>query len=77
MSELENLWTLTRIAEELDVSLRQLYRWEERRDKIGFPEPQRTLGRFKFFDVEEVREWIFLWRRATAGMGNKTLNGDD
>lgn len=74
--EYKNWEPLSEIAERLEgVSLRQLSNWESKRDKNGFPEPKDVIGRFKFFDVDEVMRWVHLWRKATKNMGRgKELN---
>jgi hypothetical protein len=73
--ELDNLWPMYDIQwllleiHNIEVSLTQLQGWEGKPD-VGFPEPARQLSRYKFYDIDEVAEWITLWRRATSRMGN-------
>jgi len=57
-------------------SLDQLEEWARRRKRNGFPEPKRTLGRYNFFDVDEVKEWYTLWCKRIKNLGRGTdLNG--
>ena len=77
MAEYDSWEPLAEIVNYLPgVSLRQLTRWEERRETNGFPQPKETLGRYKFFDPEEIIKWWTLWTKATKNMrrGAK-LNG--
>lgn len=73
----DDWWPLRVIAEKLGVSSRQMNRWEERRENNGFPEPKKVQGRFKFYDLPEVQEWVFFHHRATMNMhGNlERFNG--
>lgn len=80
--ELDSLWPLRDVAERLNkefgddfVQLHNLQVWEERRNKNDFPTPKRKIGRFNFYDYDQVREWVILWKRATGRMGNPGLNG--
>lgn len=34
----------------------------------GFPDPVKTLGRFKFYDLTEMQEWWSYYSRAIARM---------
>lgn len=81
MTDVDKLQSLKEIAAlpfiiDMGVSERQLWEWSRKSDKNGFPEPHRILGRFKFYHVDEVEDWIILWQRATRNMGRgQELNG--
>jgi hypothetical protein len=53
------------------TSLRQLedYSRPTRSNTNGFPEPVRTLSRFKLYNLDEIIEWLTLWKRATENLG--------
>lgn len=73
----ETLEPLSEIAQMAwcDVSSHQLSEWA-RKEGNGFPEPKETLGRYKFYDPEEVKRWYILYRKATRNMGRgRELNG--
>jgi hypothetical protein len=83
--KLDNYWPLADIVTKLKedyqivVSRSQLEEWQDRHKRreggMGFPEPM-VLGKYKLYDINEVREWIILWRRATARLGRGSeLNG--
>jgi DNA-binding transcriptional MerR regulator len=64
-----------KLPKELNVTLRQLTEWERHRDKNDFPDPVRSMGRYRLFNESEVIEWVILWRRATKNLGNgKRIN---
>jgi hypothetical protein len=73
-TSIDGVYTIRGIHEKLpegiNVSFRQLEEWQKKSRKNDFPEPVRTLGRFRFYNYDEVIEWITLWRRATKLMGN-------
>jgi transposase len=73
--ELDDLWPLSQLAEDFNVSERQITNWAHKRDKNGFPEPKKSLGRYHLYSYQEVREWFILYKRVTARMGRgKELN---
>ena len=77
-SKLESLEPLSEIAQMdwCEASQAQLSEWERKRITNSFPEPKETLGRYKFFDPDEVRRWYILYRKATKNMGRGAeING--
>lgn len=70
---LRDIEVMLRINSNVDPkpSLSQLETWAEKHEKNEFPLPAKTIGRFKFYDIEEVTEWVILWHRATRHMGNR------
>lgn len=74
----EHLEPLSEIAELswFDHSLKQLTEWAHKSSKNGFPQPHEVIGRYKFYDPEEVKKWYILYRKATKHMGRGAeLNG--
>lgn len=75
LQEVDNYWPLKDISERTGVSEDQLRRWAESKRENGFPKP-RKVGKFTFYDVEAVEQWIYLMRRATARFnGGNRING--
>lgn len=70
----ENLEPLSEIAQMdwFKASKTQLEEWARKRDKNSFPAPKETLGRYNFYDVDEVKKWYTLWTKVNRG--NKELN---
>lgn len=80
MGDVEDYWPLVDIVGilktdyDIEVTENQLKEWASR-ESTNFPEP-KEVGRYKLYDIKEVAEWIFLWRRATARLGNgDRING--
>ena len=76
MSDIDDIWPIGRIferntkkLEDMGFSLRQLtnYAAPPRCNRIGFPEPVKTLSRYKFYSEQDVIEWCELWSRANRG----------
>lgn len=66
----------TLLPEELHTSERQLFEWSRKSDKNDFPEPSRSTGKYKFYDLVEVTEWVTLWRSATKNFRNNFKKGN-
>jgi hypothetical protein len=76
-TEADDWWPLRIIAEKVGVSRRQMTHWADSTRNNGFPEVKHTQGQYKFYDLVEVKDWLFFHRRATAGMGRgDELNKD-
>jgi hypothetical protein len=67
----DRLFTLQQISSILDIAFKQLTGWEDRRNTTGFPDAKKLLGKYKLYDIEEVREWKKLWDRVTENMRGK------
>lgn len=48
----------------------QFYKWATH-GKNGFPNPIRTLAKYRLYSYNEVKEWIILWRKINNSLGNK------
>jgi hypothetical protein len=71
MSDVPNEFkeTAAGIAEVLDVPVRTVYAWIERAAGNDFPDTVvGTIGRYKFYDIREVKSWYELYSKATKGM---------
>jgi len=69
MTDTEDLWPLYDIAVALgDVTPHQLAAWARRPSTTGFPAPKASVGRYNLYSLQEVKDWYFLWRRATKRM---------
>lgn len=72
----DRLFPIRTIAEELDVDLNQMHSWAHGRNN-GFPQVAKRLGRYTLYDIDEVRDWYTLYKRVTAGQGRgEALNSD-
>jgi hypothetical protein len=71
--DLENIMPLKMVHEhlppDLKVSYSQLERWADKDRKIDFPEPVETLGRYRFYDKDQVIRWVILWTKLNKNMG--------
>jgi predicted DNA-binding transcriptional regulator AlpA len=57
-----DLMTMSELAAQLGVSRQQVWAWQHRRRRNGFPEPkgrqERAVGRqSQVWSLEDVREW--------------------
>lgn len=78
VEDYEHLEPLSEIAqmEWFKHSELQLKEWARKRILNDFPQPKETLGRFHFYDPEEVRKWYTLYIKATKNMGRGAeING--
>lgn len=74
---MENLEPINVIARELGESEKQLTSWATRRETNDFPPPIVTMGRYHLYDKVQVKNWVRLWKKVNASMGNKGLTGGD
>jgi hypothetical protein len=60
---------LSLIARELDPPITEsgLDRLSKRKD-IEFPEAKKTIGRHRFYDEDEMKEWWSLWSQISTAM---------
>jgi hypothetical protein len=56
------------LCEILDINPPTLNNWIARRDTTDFPEHVDQIGKYKFYDIREVRSWLELWMKATKNM---------
>lgn len=70
----DRLMPPSELAEHLGVRRTALNNWINR-DDIGFPEHKEQLGKYKFYDIEEVERWHELWHKATKNVGKGRSNG--
>jgi hypothetical protein len=63
---------ISRIAAELDppITVSGLDRLSKR-DDIKFPEVKESIGRHKFYDEDEVKDWWVLWSQVSTAMREK------
>jgi len=64
----DRLFPIRTIAEQLDVPLGQMQNWAHASNN-GFPQVAKRIGRYTLYDIDEVRDWLVLWKRVTVGQG--------
>ena len=74
--DVDGYWPVKALAEKLGESEKQMTNWASQTRNNGFPFG-RKVGRYWLYDIEEVKEWLFLYKRATNNMKRgEHLNGE-
>lgn len=67
--EYESWEPLFEIADMISgVTAKQLSNWESKRKSNGFPKPKQTQGPHRFYDPDEVKQWVHLHLKVTKNM---------
>jgi hypothetical protein len=71
--DVDDWWPLIQIAERMGewagvqvVPYQQLHAWSSKSKNNGFPAPKRQYGRYKFYDIKEVQEWLIMYQKISA-----------
>ena len=56
-----DLCCVVELAQRLNVPDKRLYRWIERRDSTGFPEPVYQYKSVAIYNFQDVEVWMRIW----------------